>query len=85
VINIKITEDKGMNKTNESIVQSLVEIYERTKRNCLFYENSNQEKHLLNEIGCLRGVAYCLEEAGVCVHEDQDFLHMIAVAEKLKK
>ena len=36
-------------------------IYERTYRNCAFYRNEGNETALLNEIGVLRGIVYCLE------------------------
>lgn len=40
-------------------------LYNRTLNNCVFYEKENDTLHLVSEIGCLRGIAYCLEEMGV--------------------
>ena len=55
---------------------TLMGIYERTLNNCKFYEKQEDRAHLLNEVGCLRGVAYCMELAGECPHND-DFMHFI--------
>ena len=68
-----------------TFIGAVTAIYKRTKKNCLFYEQEGNEKRLLNEIGCLRGIAYCLEELGVCVHGDEVFLRMIALAENMKR
>ena len=57
----------------------LLEIYNRTLNNCVFYEKQGDKLHLLSEIGCLRGIAYCLEELGTCIHDDL-FLHFIAIS-----
>lgn len=40
------------------------DIYNRTMNNCKFYEKENQALKLLNEIGVLRGISYCLENEG---------------------
>lgn len=53
------------------------ELYERTLRNCEYYEQGKDFKRLLNEIGVLRGIAYCLENNGQCVHDDEKFIHFI--------
>lgn len=53
------------------------ELYERTIRNCEYYEANKDFKRLLNEIGVLRGIAYCLENNGQCVHADERFIHYI--------
>ena len=60
------------------------EIFERTMKNCRFYEKSGDAASLLNEIGCLRGVAYCLEAEGCCPHSEE-FLHFIELQQELKK
>ena len=65
--------------------ETMIEIYERTKRNCLFYERENDNLHLLAEIGCLRGIAYCLENVGLCVHSDADFIRLIGVSNEIFK
>lgn len=51
-------------------------IYQRILRNCVFYETEGKEKELLNEIGALRGAAYCLEAVGCFSHDDL-FNHFI--------
>ena len=43
--------------------ESLCRLYDRTMRNCIFYKAEGKEKCLLNEIGVLRGIAYCMEDA----------------------
>lgn len=66
------------------MIQNLLAIYERTINNCLFYEKENKKEHLLNEIGVLRGVAYCLESVGICPHT-KEFFHMIDLQNELLK
>lgn len=44
-----------MNKEN------MIDIYNRTFNNCVFYKGKGDNKHLLNEIGVLRGIVYCIE------------------------
>ena len=58
------------------------EIFERTLNNCIFYENQGNGKRLLNEIGVLRGVAYVMDEMGICSH-NQLFVHFIDLQNKL--
>ena len=70
--------------------ERLVEIYDRTLKNCEFYENEQNYPALLNEIGCLRGIAYSIEQVAGrdCLDEciDYDAYHaMIERAEELKK
>lgn len=50
--------------------EKLFKIYNRTYRNCVFYKEEHNEPALLNEIGVLRGIAYCIEEI---VGEDKLF------------
>lgn len=42
---------------------SLLELYDRTQKNCQFYEQQENAPALLNEIGVLRGIMYCIESA----------------------
>ena len=37
-------------------------LYNRTLKNCYYYESMGNKAALLNEIGVLRGIAYCIEE-----------------------
>jgi len=41
--------------------EKLLRLYCRTYKNCLFYKEQGDEKALLNEVGVLRGIVYCLE------------------------
>ena len=41
--------------------ENLIEIYNRTYQNCRFYQSIGDEKALLNEIGVLRGIMYCID------------------------
>lgn len=50
--------------------KKLLDIYERTDRNCAYYESKNDDALLLNEIGVLRGIAYAIEEL---LNEEQMF------------
>ena len=44
-------------------------LYSRTLENCRFYDRTGDDARLLNEIGALRGIAYCMEGAGLCPHD----------------
>ncbi len=68
----------------------LIEIYKRTLDNCKFYEKEQKPLNLINEIGVLRGVAYCMTEAAgmkleLMTATFEDFLHFIHIQEELKK
>lgn len=56
--------------------EKIIELFERTMKNCNFYEKENQVAHLLNEIGVLRGIAYVMEEMKLCPHTEE-FLYYI--------
>ena len=45
---------KEQNKINE--------IYFRTLRNIMYYIDEKKWEHLLNEIGCFRGIIYTMEQ-----------------------
>jgi len=62
--------------------EKLLEIFNRTMQNCEFYEAEKQDTKLLNEIGCLRGIAYCLESVGICPHSEK-FLYYINIQNQL--
>lgn len=57
-------------------------LYDRTIKNCRFYEKEGDHLRLLNEIGCLRGIAYCLEECAAFI-ADNEFLHFISISNEL--
>ena len=61
----------------------LTEHYTRTLRNCRFFEKEGNHKRLLNEIGVLRGILYCMygiEDASLI---PQDALYYINVQNEL--
>lgn len=64
--------------------ETMKDIFDRTMANCRFYEKQDDELKLLNEIGVLRGVAYCLQLAGICPHSEE-FAHFIGVQQTLIK
>lgn len=69
---------------------TLIDLYNRTYNNCVFYKNEGKDAALLNEIGVLRGIMYCLNEI---VGEDRvnigvnsiEFAEMIADQQRLKE
>lgn len=65
-------------------MNELYKIFERTLDNCLYYEKEEMIEHLLNEIGCLRGIAYALETVGIYPYRSNftyadEFLRLIAI------
>lgn len=58
---------------------NLMYLFSRTLKNCEFYENENRTTSLLNEIGVLRGIAYCLEAFDIDVCKFPTFLHYIEI------
>ncbi len=63
----------------------MVDVYERTLKNCAFYESEGMERKLLNEIGVLRGVAYCLGDTGNFDAVDARFVNALETADRLFK
>lgn len=61
---------------NEYNGETMMDVYRRTLRNCQFYEKENNIKKLINEIGVLRGIFYCLQSVGVSC-EDDEFKYFI--------
>lgn len=41
--------------------QILMNLYSRTISNCRYYKSKGMKNSLLNEIGVLRGILYCIE------------------------
>ena len=52
--------------------EKLLRLYSRTYRNCLYYKEIAAVKRLNNEIGVLRGIAYCLDAIGASEEIDID-------------
>lgn len=44
---------------------TMLEAYNNTMKNCRYYEETNNNAALLNEIGVLRGIFYCMELADI--------------------
>lgn len=63
---------------------TLNELFERTLKNCSFYEKEGKTINLVNEIGVLRGIGYCMELEGECSHTEE-FMHFIEIQQKLKE
>ena len=64
---------------------ALIALYDRTMKNCLSYEKDGNTAALLNEIGCLRGRAYCMEYAMIYKHyTDSQFIRLIELQQALK-
>lgn len=81
-----MTDKQRHEETKTAIFKSMQiqDIFERTLNNCKHYEREEMPESLLNEIGVLRGVAYCLECFGVCVHTS-DFIHFIQTQQEATK
>ena len=41
--------------------ENIISIYNRTYNNCKFYFEKGENRRLLNEIGVLRGIVYCIQ------------------------
>lgn len=52
-------------KTINNIAKNEIAVLERTANNCEFYKNKGMTEHYINEVGCLRGIMYALEEMGI--------------------
>lgn len=57
----------------------LMKLYERTLNNCHYYYENHDPK-LISEIGCLRGIAYCLNELGVDPYNLTEFEFFINIS-----
>ena len=64
--------------------ETVMDIYNRTIRNCKYYESIHDDISLINEIGVLRGIYYCLQTVGVAP-EDEVVSRFFETQEKLKK
>lgn len=64
----------------------LIQLYDRTMKNCLYYEKEGKKLALLNEIGCLRGIAYALECYMWFNHyTDSQFIRLIEIQQEMKE
>ena len=62
----------------------LMSLYNRTLKNCEFYEKENNTACLLSEIGCLRGIAYCMELSGADPVQLHGLQYFIEVSNNIK-
>ena len=49
---------------NRPVCDMFNDLLERTIKNCRFYEKEDRKRSLLNEAGCLRGIAYAIDKVG---------------------
>jgi len=70
--------------------ENMMQIYKRTYKNCVFYKENGNNAALLNEIGVLRGIVYCIES--VIGHKnafelmcDKKFAELISEQQRLKE
>ena len=68
-----------------TLTQDLKELYNRTMNNCDFYKSENNAAALLNEIGVLRGIGYCMDAIGITVEDTPRFAGMIIEQNKLRE
>ena len=61
----------------------LMSLYNRTLNNCKYYEKQKDTFSLISEIGCLRGIAYCIEESGTDPLSLPDLMHFIKISNGL--
>ena len=70
--------------------EKLIRLYSRTYNNCIFYKNEGKMASLMNEIGVLRGIAYCIEaivDEGTlfCYIDMNSFHEMIQIQQRLRE
>lgn len=64
--------------------ETIIDVYNRTMNNCKTYIQHGNTSSLLNEIGVLRGVAYCMEINGISYPDFTEFKKMIDIQQDLK-
>ncbi len=68
---------------NQNLEKRLMAIWNRTLKNCKFYEEEKKYSNLLNEIGVLRGITYAYEELTDSLPISDEFLHFIDVQNEI--
>lgn len=63
--------------------EKMMALYMRTLENCKYYEKQKDNFNLISEIGCLRGIAYCIEESGTDPLSLPDLMHFIRISNGL--
>ena len=58
--------------------------FDMTLKNCRAYEELGLRNTLLNEIGVLRGIYYCMEIEGIDPGNQEEFLHFIEVQQSMR-
>ena len=74
-----------LEKGHEIMATEFENMFERTMNNCRFYKRENMEMHLLNEIGVLRGIHYCLEACGRTQIDNEAFLRFAEMQVEMLK
>ncbi|MBO5967292.1 MAG: hypothetical protein J6S14_02205 [Clostridia bacterium] len=66
---------------------TLIDLYNRTYDNCVFFKDKGNDAALLNEIGVLRGIVYCMEAVlgEENVHLAGDFAGWVKEQQRLKE
>lgn len=49
----------------KTLINQTKMILERTANNCDYYKREGMTEHLINEVGCLRGIMYVADEIGI--------------------
>ena len=73
-----------------SEMSKMLDLYNRTLKNCEYYNYKDMYKKkadisLANEIGALRGIAYCLELQGFDITELTDFKKWVDIQQIMKE
>ena len=69
---------------NRPVDERFNELFDQVLNNCRQYEINNSDKHLLNEVGCLRGLMYAMEKVGLSPISE-DTLHFMDKSLELMK
>ena len=73
-----------------SEIKKMIDLYNRTLKNCEYYYyrdtyKSKSDISLANEIGVLRGIAYCLELQGFNITELTDLKQWVDIQQIMKE
>lgn len=49
----------------KTLINQTKMLIERTANNCDYYKREGMTEHLINEVGCLRGIMYVADEIGI--------------------
>lgn len=63
----------------------IIDRFNQVMKNCRFYEKQGLPNSLLNEIGVLRGIYYCMEIDGVKLDDMSELMHFIDIQQNMKE